>query len=201
MSRCITTCRLPGGTRAAAVREMALQTASKATLAGASLTPGRREPRRRGTSLLEIILAIAILGVSLAAIVELVRVGSMAGRLSSDLTTAQLICDAVLSEVACGALPAQSTGQSPASNYDTTGRWQYQISTTTLDEAGLLGIQVTVTNIPQPGLTPITFTLYRWMIDPAASASSQSSETSGTTGSSATGTPSSGSTSSGTTPR
>ena len=53
---------------------------------------------RRGLSLLEVMLAIAILGGSIAVIGELIRVGTISAAKTRDLTTAQILCESTLAE-------------------------------------------------------------------------------------------------------
>jgi prepilin-type N-terminal cleavage/methylation domain-containing protein len=62
---------------------------------------GRRR-RNAGLSLLEVILAIAILGGCIAVIGELVRLGARQAEEARELTTAQLLCESKLEEIAAG---------------------------------------------------------------------------------------------------
>ncbi|MCH7726838.1 MAG: type II secretion system protein, partial [Planctomycetes bacterium] len=57
---------------------------------------------RQGLTLLEIILSIAILSVSLAAIGELLRIGSRSAKDARDLSRAQIHCQSKLAELTAG---------------------------------------------------------------------------------------------------
>jgi Tfp pilus assembly protein PilV len=79
-------------------------------------TPRRRKSTsrtaRRGLSLMEAMLSLAILGGALAAIGELIRLGARAAEEARDLTKAQLIGDSIMGEVVAGiANPTAATRQ------------------------------------------------------------------------------------------
>ena len=57
---------------------------------------------RSGLTLLEVMIALAILGTSLAALGELIRIGADAADRATELTEAQFICDSVLAEIKSG---------------------------------------------------------------------------------------------------
>lgn len=169
---------------------------------------GRRAARtmRCGMTLLEVILAIAILGGSLAVLGELVRVGTRTARAARVLTTAQLLAESLVAEVTAGV-----TAPDPIDGVinDFCGlRWQYVVQIEQVDQKGLLAVAVTVREDKDASERPVSFALVRWMIDPqtecdleeaAAAAAAASSSSSGSTSSSSassgseTGTPSSGS--------
>jgi type II secretion system protein I len=159
---------------------------------------------RSGMTLLEVILAIAILGGSLAVLGELVRIGTRTARAARVLTTAQLLAESLVAEVTAGV-----TAPDPIDGVinDFGGfRWQYVVQIEQVDQKGLLAVAVTVREDKDISEKPVSFALVRWMIDPqtecdleaaaaaTASASSSGSESSSAaSSSSATGTPSSGS--------
>ena len=64
-----------------------------------------RRSRRRGLSLLEVILAIAILGGALATIGQLIRVGARNAAEARDLTMAQLYAESEMNGIAAGWYP------------------------------------------------------------------------------------------------
>ena len=59
---------------------------------------------RRGLSLLEVILAIAILGGSMAVIFELVRIGVISAIETRVRSEANILCDAKMAEVSAGVI-------------------------------------------------------------------------------------------------
>ena len=70
----------------------------------------QRHATRTGLSLLEVMLALAILGGALAAIGELMRIGARNAEKARDLTTAQMICESTMAEIQLGFIAMQSVG-------------------------------------------------------------------------------------------
>jgi prepilin-type N-terminal cleavage/methylation domain-containing protein len=118
---------------------------------------------RRGLSLLEVILAIAILGGALATIGELIRIGARNAAIARDLTTAQLYCESKMSEVAAGAVDLDMQGTEPL---DEAGEWMCTVESAEVDQQELIGITVTVGQNPDLFARPVSFTMTRWIIDP-----------------------------------
>lgn len=119
---------------------------------------------RRGLSLLEVILAIAVLGGSLAVIGELIRTGTRHAEEARELATAQILCESRLESVAAGILGTESVSAAPCEEDD---RFQYSIEVTTLDESNLLEVRVTVEQTASEHSQPLSFSLVRWMIAPS----------------------------------
>jgi len=119
-----------------------------------------------GFSLLEVILALAILAGALAILSEVARTAmSNAGR-TRDLAEAQLLCESKLAEIQAGIEPAEpvsgallETGKFP--------EWIYSIEIVPLDVEGLVEVWVTVEQDLPPEKRPIRCTLVRWMVDPS----------------------------------
>jgi type II secretion system protein I len=124
--------------------------------------------RRRGLSLLEVMLALAILGVSLAAIGELMRIGSRNAEMARDLTTAQILCETKMAEIVSGLLPATATTPAPILDVESGNDWLYAVETEQVGQEGLLAVRVIVQQNPDLVSRPVSFYLVRWMIDPQA---------------------------------
>src|SRR6185436_19401951 len=121
-----------------------------------------------GLTLLEVLLAIAIFGVALVAIGELIRIGGVNAAAARDLTEAQRHCSNVMSEVSAGIIPPDATTDTPIQGYE---GWLYSIESEPLEEQeGMLRVTVKVSQDPSQNSKPLTFTLVRWMTDPAATA-------------------------------
>jgi len=131
--------------------------------------------RRLGMSLLEVMLAIAILGGSMVVLAELVRIGSRSSREARELTVAQLLCEAKLAEVAMGFVPAQAATQQPC---ETDPDWVFTIDVQPGDQEGLLMVMVRVSEAQPVGPRPLEFTLTRWMVDPSVEMTAESGSTS-----------------------
>jgi prepilin-type N-terminal cleavage/methylation domain-containing protein len=120
--------------------------------------------RKRGLSLLEVILAIAILAGCIAVIGELVRLGSRQAEEARELTTAQLLCESKIAEIAAGVIPAEAVSSVP---FENDPRWLYSVTVNSLDQEGLLDVRVTIEQSEPSRVQPLTFTLVCWMIDPS----------------------------------
>lgn len=128
---------------------------------------------RRGFSLLEIILALAILGGALAVLGQIADTGTDAAREARALAMARVLCQAKLSEVLLNA----SLGQTPTTVIDAiaepfdslaTIQYSYSIEVAPAPLEGLLAIRVSVQGLdPDGGPRLAVYQLTRWMIDPA----------------------------------
>jgi len=153
-------------------------------------------------TLLEVIVAIAILGGALAVLGELVRIGTRSARTARVLTTAQLLADSMVAEITAGITLPEST-EGVVDNFGGCA-WSYVVQIEQVDQQGLLAVAVTVRENVDPALQPVSYTLVRWMIDPqteydletaaaeaaasTSSSSSSSSSESSSSGTSGTGT-------------
>jgi general secretion pathway protein I len=147
-----------------------------------------RRNRPAGFTLLEVILALAILAGSVAAIGELVRSGLANAQTARDLTRAEMLCEGIEEQVVAGAIsPNGASG-----TCDDDPRWLYSISSES-GQTGLLTVQITVSKDVPENQHAVQFTLWRWMIDP--SVAPESNDNSDSSSSSSTGS-SSGSSSS-----
>lgn len=120
-----------------------------------------RRTSRRGLSLLEVILAIAILGGSLAVIFQLVRIGMISAMQTRLRSEANILCDAKMAEVSAGVLELQPAAATVfAENPD----WLFQVDVQESKQLGLLLLTVTV---EQASITdPVSVSIVRFMPDP-----------------------------------
>lgn len=145
-----------------------------------------RHPRRRGFTLLEVLLALSILVGSLATIGVLVDQGLKSAHRTAAISKAQLYCESKLAEISAGVvLPAAVT----AAPLDVDPEWTYSVVVTpdAIDPA-LLSVRVSVAEIVAPPIRPVEFSLVRWVTDPSVASTDTSTTTSSTsTPSSTTG--------------
>jgi type II secretion system protein I len=138
---------------------------------------------KRGFSLLEVVLALAILAGSIAVIGELVRIGARSAEGARDLTQAQFLCESKLAEITSG-LAAVESLQTTICPEDEN--FVYSVDVESTSETGLVAVRVTVARNLPAHLQPVDFSLVQWLPDPAATTSSSTtqdqSSTSGTTG-------------------
>lgn len=120
---------------------------------------------RAGFSLLEVVLALAILTGALAVIAEMTRLGARNAQLARDLTKAQLLCESKLAEITAGiASPDPVSGAAFPDPLD--AEWAYTVLLEPAPEEGMMAVRVTVYQDLPPQLRPAEFTLVRWIIDP-----------------------------------
>jgi len=127
---------------------------------------------RRGFSLLEILLALAILGGSLAVLSQIVGTGGDAARSAQELAMARLLCQSKLAEVLVTATTIMPTSvpstpvPSPDSQSDTVFNYAVEVAPAAMD--GLLAIRVSVEAADPQGEGPAvaTYSITRWIVDP-----------------------------------
>jgi type II secretion system protein I len=126
--------------------------------------------RPSGFSLLEVVLALAILAGALAVIGEACRRGLDTARVARDLTYAQLICESQMSEITSGMVPPDPVDRSKVdtvSDPSQTG-WLYSVETESTEVEGLIAVRVTVVQDLPEQKRPVRCSLVRWMQDPNA---------------------------------
>lgn len=157
-----------------------------------------RHTKRSALSLLEVVLAMAILAGSFATLAQLVSLGIRAAGHGRDLTQGQIIAETAMSEIAAGIVqPTGLSGVPSEMNPD----WLISVVSEATQYQGI--IQVTVIAERDASLgRPARYDLTRWMRDPSlaipteeestgtATAGSSAGSSSGTGG--ATGNNSSG---------
>lgn len=132
----------------------------------------RRIARRRGFSLLEMLLSLAILGGSLAILSRIVETGTDAAIESRSLSAARLACQSKLSEVlldvASGITP-QPVSTVPMESFDasSTTPLSYSVEVVPSTMEGILAVRVSVFvqgDDVQSSLA--SYSLTRWIVDP-----------------------------------
>lgn len=117
----------------------------------------------RGLSLLEVILAIAILGTAMAVIGQLMNLGYRSAVEARLRTDAGLLCDTKMAELVAGVLEVKSSsGQAIA---EAPG-WVYSIDIQSGSQLGLLAATVTVSQDSNQSADPISMSIVRFLPDP-----------------------------------
>ena len=130
---------------------------------GLELRTRRAARARRALSLLEVILAIAILAGCIAAIGQLIHLGSREAEEARDMTRAQLLCESKIEEIAAGVTPAEAASAVP---FENDPGWMYSVAVNPLDRENLIEVRVTVQQAQSTYLQPLSVTFVRWMLDP-----------------------------------
>jgi type II secretion system protein I len=120
---------------------------------------------RRGFTLLEIILALAILAGSLAALGEVMRLADQNAAGTRDETQAQIIASSVMDELIAGVLPLTAVNQSPVA-VESEPPWVFSIALEQTNYAELIAVRVLVEQQADARLQPARFQLLRWLPNP-----------------------------------
>jgi type II secretion system protein I len=151
-------------------------------------------PSHPGFSLLEVLLALAILAGSIAALGEVMRLGDLNAGLARDESQAEILANSVMSELLAGSLPVQAVS---TATFDMTAdpAWAYSITVDSTDYNELVSVRVSVAQQLAPELHPAHCDLVRWMPNPdyVPPDTSQQSTTTDSSSNSSTGSSSSSS--------
>ena len=132
----------------------------------------KKVPGRFGFTLLEMILAIAILGTTLAILAQIADTGVDAAREARAMANARMVCQSKLNELLLNIDAGQSPTaivDAPAESFDssTTDSFIYSVEITPGQMDGLMAARVTVTAFGGDGSEKLAvFALDRWFIDP-----------------------------------
>lgn len=139
----------------------------------------RRIAARRGMTMMEIIVALIILGSCVAALGELSRTAFRNARESKDMTQAELLAESILAQLRIGILEMESVRDMPVSERSSSlvddeiadtnlisgsgeTLWLYSVEVIDIDDYGLVELAVTVRrNLPDES-RPIRCRLVRW---------------------------------------
>lgn len=131
--------------------------------------------RRPGFSLLEVILALAILAGALAVLGEITRQSLQNADYARDVTRAQLLAESKLTEILTGATTTDSVQDAVLEVDEDNRNWLYSVSTTQADDLGLLSVTVSVTCGESSTASGPAASITRWMLDPNATLSADMS--------------------------
>jgi general secretion pathway protein I len=133
----------------------------------------RRHRINEGFSLLEILLALAILGGSLAVLSRIADTGMSAARESRDLAAARILCQTKLSEILLDSMSGISPQSESSVPFDvpfdsqSSSVFQYSVDVQPAALDGLLAVRVLVESLDSDGGSPRTrYALTRWVVDP-----------------------------------
>lgn len=120
--------------------------------------------RCRGLTLFEVVLALSILLVSVAALGQLISTGSRAAVTAQLRTEAVLRCQSKLDEIVAGVEPLQSAADVPFDDQPNQWSWTLNIGDGPVD--GLLFLELTVNHVGAGTAGNASFTLERYLRDP-----------------------------------
>jgi prepilin-type N-terminal cleavage/methylation domain-containing protein len=140
-------------------------------------------PFSDGFSLLEIILSLAILAGSLAALGEVMRLADQNSTLTRDESEAQILAASVMDELVAGARDFVALNGAPF-DFETELPWVYSIAIEPTSFNELVAVRVLVEQDLDPSLQPARYELIRWLPNPdyVPATSGGTSGSSGTSG-------------------
>lgn len=119
-----------------------------------------RPRHRKAFSLLEILLATAILLGAVVVLGQLAQLGLRNAREASKMARAQQLCQNKLEAIVLGLEPAESVENVPC---DEDPTWLYSIETEPAEREGMMTVRVSVTeDLPEPSRA-MEFSLVRWL--------------------------------------
>ncbi|HEX5470290.1 MAG TPA: prepilin-type N-terminal cleavage/methylation domain-containing protein [Lacipirellulaceae bacterium] len=136
----------------------------------------------RAFTLLEIIISLAILAGSLAALGEVMRSAGRSGSMAADETQAQILAASIMDELQAGSRELAAVDNSPLDTPDDPP-WVYSIEMDPTDYDELVAVHVRVEQQLDVHMQPAHFELVRWMPNPDYTPSTDASSDMGTTGS------------------
>ena len=123
---------------------------------------------RKGITLLEVILGLAIFVGSIAIISKLVELGVRASQFAQLHTRAVILAQSKMAEIVAGILPLESAS---GDVFPEDPAWQWQLDVSDGPVSGLNWVSITVipssTGELATNREPVEFTLSRWLLDPS----------------------------------
>jgi len=139
--------------------------------------------KRSALSLLEVVLAMAILAGSFATLAQLVSLGIRAAGHGRDLTQGQIIAETALSEIAAGIVqPTGLSGVPSEMNPD----WLISVVSQATQVQGIIQVTVVAERDATLG-RPARYDLTRWMRDPSLAIPTEEEDTGSTAAGSSSG--------------
>ena len=146
--------------------------------------PQRRRPASscrhvvvpRAFTLLEVILALVILGAALAIFGEVMQLANQNAADARAETQAQLIASSLMDEILAGSIDDSPANRQPL-EIDDDVRWVYSVSTGTTTVEGVYPLVVEVEQDVEAEFNPVKYRLVRWMATtPEGSEASEESD-------------------------
>lgn len=116
----------------------------------------------RGFTLLEVILALVILGAALAMLGEVMRLANRNAEESRLEARAQVLAASIMDQVLAGVIDADNASRQDLEVDDLT-RWVYSINVGASSLDGVLPVEVIVEQDVEANLGPVKYRLFRWL--------------------------------------
>lgn len=115
-----------------------------------------------GFTLLEVILALAILGAALAIFGEVMQLANRNAVDARAETQAQLLAESVMDQILAGVIEASQATAQPLEVTD-GAPWLYSIVIGTAEYEGVYPLEVIVEQDLEKNMNPVSFRLIRWL--------------------------------------
>ena len=119
-----------------------------------------KPPLRAAFSLLEVMLATAILLGCVIVLAELANIGREHADAAHELGIAQRFCENKLNEMLAGIMPIEEVDATPLEEED---GWLYSVTLESTPHDGLMAVRVTVSRDPATGQRAREFSLVQWV--------------------------------------
>ena len=139
----------------------------------------RESPHRRGFTLLEVILALAILAGAVAVLGEIMAIAGRHARETQAETRAQLFAASVMDEMLAGVTEVAQVSRQALETTDTVP-WVYSVTVSTTTITGLSSIEVLIEQDLEPQFNPVKYRLVRFYAEPVAPTDVSATRTGGT---------------------
>jgi type II secretion system protein I len=116
----------------------------------------------QGFTLLEVILALVILGGALAIFGEVMQLANRNAADAQAETQAQILAESVMDQMLAGAIDASNASRQPLEIVDATP-WLYSVAVGTTDRLGVIPVEVIVEQDLEPQFSPVNYRLFRWL--------------------------------------
>jgi prepilin-type N-terminal cleavage/methylation domain-containing protein len=116
----------------------------------------------RAFTLLEVILALVILGGALAVFGEVMQLANRSAADARAETQAQLLASTLMDEIIAGVRDDSSATRQPIDVADATN-WVYSVNAGTSDIQGVYPLEVIVEQDLEPQFNPVKYRLVRWL--------------------------------------
>jgi prepilin-type N-terminal cleavage/methylation domain-containing protein len=121
-----------------------------------------RSRARQAFTLLEVILALVILGAALAIFGEVMQLANQNAADARAETRAQLLASSLLDEILAGSIDDSPANRQPL-EVDDDVRWVYSVSTGTATVSGVYPLVVEVEQDVEAKFNPVKYRLVRWL--------------------------------------
>jgi prepilin-type N-terminal cleavage/methylation domain-containing protein len=139
----------------------------------------RKSQHHRGFTLLEVILALAILAGAVAVLGEIMAIAGRHARETQAETRAQLFAASVMDEMLAGVTEVAQLSRQALETTDTVP-WVYSVVVNTTTITGLSSIEVLIEQDLEPQFNPVKYRLVRYYAEPVTPTDASAAGTGGT---------------------